>query len=140
MCLFVNWYTTRKRAKEDIIVYKVVRKDWQIKNAYRTFYREELVCIGDTQVAKSLRKTYNSGFKEWNDKYTSWTIEEGIHSIASLKDAMNTSHWYSHFIILKCIIPKGELYYKGLWYNQYDEKMVGYTSKSLKLIEIAKYE
>jgi hypothetical protein len=59
------------------------------------------------------------------------SIEDGIHSVKSLKVAKRLTSLYETTFVAKCIIPKGSEYYIGN-FNGY----VSYASDTLKYVEI----
>ena len=80
---------------------------------YFTPYRDMLVKMGNTYKSKLSKEGAS--------------IEKGIHSFASQKDAKNLGY----DCVAKCIIPKWSIYYKGLY-----ERDPAYASNVLTYIEI----
>jgi len=100
MCLHLKTrFAIRHKAKKDIIVYKELTEkeviiNSNVKKVYITPYMNFEVKIGET--------------------YTSQLVKDrefvflGIHSVKNSNDL-------SEFLVkVKCIIPKGAYYYKGL--------------------------
>ena len=83
-------------------------------NGYKTPYKKAIVEIGET---------YTSELEKTGD-----TIEKGLHTFKTMKDAKYLSH-----IVTKCIIPKGSKYYKGMCGID-----VSYASDCLTYVEIVK--
>ena len=110
----------------DNIVNKIIVNDEIMLNmveiaGYETYYQEAEVEIG---------KTYTSDLIKCLD-----TVEDGLHSFENFSDANFEAMcciWHKH-IVVKCIIPKGSKYYKGL-FGSYDS----YVSNKLTYIEIIK--
>ena len=119
MCLVLkSTFTWAKKAKKDIIVYKVIKED---NGMYKTPCQNFVVKIGETYTSKL-------------NKHSS-VVEEGLHSFENFSDANFEAMcciWHKH-IVVKCIIPKGSKYYKGL-FGSYDS----YVSNKLTYIEIIK--
>lgn len=129
MCL--NDVGERKVAERDIVCYKLVHGHYAPH--YRTMYRRDPVHIG---------KSYRSKFRfRWNDPEYH-IIEQGLHSLAYKKDALRWKSVYGvcNLHIVKCIIPKGSLYYVGT----YDipskingvEYVKSYASNRIKYLEL----
>ncbi len=118
MCLNIGENCRAKRAKTDIICYKIVKK--HNKFYYKTLYKNFLITIGGT---------YTSTFTKdkWNDH---WEIERGLHSLITLQDAQilrfaETNNFlgnHNDFIIVRCSIPKGSKYYEGTFGSSYQFK------------------
>lgn len=111
MCLY-TFQSTPKVAEEDIICYKVLTKDLK-SPCYGLQYE-----LGNL-ITSELKNDF------CDDGYNS--IEEGLHTLKDLDNAKTTSvftcwrvqnawinmHGVNAPIIVKCIIPKGSLYYEG---------------------------
>lgn len=128
MCLRIAKGVSEKMAEADIICYKILRvKD----NGFETPYRYFSVVIGNT---------YHSDLNGEERTYYI-DIEEGLHSFADASDAeflifQNENKYPNQtikFVMAKCIIPKGSLYYKGK-FNYYDS----YASDCIRYEEIIK--
>lgn len=115
MCLQTKWKKPKK-AEKNIICYKLFDNDEfcsQVQNfKYEVGkkYKTELIitkdiCAYDQQAA-------NSRDELLIDELLS--ISKGFHT-ARYPKRFDTTKWDSHSgIIVKCIIPKGSLYYSGL--------------------------
>ena len=86
---------------------------------YVTPYRDTIINIGETYKSK-LRKFITP---------IGYTIEEGLHSFTRVEDAYNDGCG----IIVKCIIPKGSKYYKGVFGY---ESVPSYASDCITYVEI----
>ena len=128
MCLKLNsWYSRKKTAKEDIIVFKHLYK--QVINGvsyYHTPYRNSPVIIGETYDSKLERLT---GVNE---------VHHGLHSFESVIDCNKDGFLETKFdrisVVAKCIIPKGSRYYKGI-FSSCGCKLTSYASDKLTYIE-----
>jgi len=90
------------------------------KKVLRTPFREFEVEIGES---------YTSEIQRCEN-----TIEKGLHSFKDLSDTINFSEGFRTSgipVIVKCVIPKGSLYYEGTFKN-----CVSYASDYLKYVEI----
>lgn len=111
MCLNIGIFSRKKIAKEPIKVYKVYLKRDNTETFVSPYTRSEL----------DIYKTQESNLGvEWFNRDSIRTVEEGLHSIESLKDAWSiklqedrTSGFSSH--IFECEIPTKSEYYKGTW-------------------------
>ena len=108
MCLKIK--SQLLEAKEDITVYKLLERIILSPEKFRSFYR----CV-----PVELEKSYESGLEV--DTYNN-EIDEGIHSMANLKGAIELLELESVYsswsgVIVECIIPKGAHYYNGTFSN-----------------------
>jgi hypothetical protein len=103
MC-FVVEYTHPESfiAKEDITCYKVVN------------YREEKIVSEYKKFVYDIDKLYklDEPLKEINGQ-----IEKGFHSYTKLRIAVGDKTDYQ--IVIKCIIPKGSVYFISDYYEEY---------------------
>ena len=134
MCLNVKWYSIKRKAKEDIECFKVLRR---VDSTSRlvTWCRDYPVTIGEEMVAKTLKKEYWASYRQ------KWRVEVGIHTVKTKDEALKViahSGFFRSAIIVRCIIPKGTEYYKGKWpADMYDRVLLdSYASKSLIIKEI----
>lgn len=107
MCLTLDSSAVERVADRDIVCYKVVNKS--IRSVYyRTFYRGNKIEIG---------KTYNSSLKKYTDVWKRSIVEKGLHSFFTKTDVFDlykkTRKSSTPMFVVKCIIPKGSLYYAG---------------------------
>ena len=120
MCLKLQWWNRRTHtAKKDIVVYKVVVGG---DNSLKTAYRFEHIKID---------AMYLSSLNRYGDR-----VFQGLHSLKSFKRAKQLSdqQWRGH--VIKCIIPKYSMYYKGVWDNSpYFKRATGYASDTLKYVK-----
>lgn len=84
-----------------------------LKPVFETFFRATPIEIGET---------YTSEIKVNN-----YTIHKALHSFCYKKDA----RVYGNFKVAKCIIPKGSIYYRGIFGS-----VPSYASNQLKYVEI----
>lgn len=122
MCLYTK-QTEPKIAEEDIICYKFYTRDNEMLfSPYQGSRAPEIGVITNTELG-----IHNFlGFKR---------IDKGFHSFKTLEETKHEVKgcWNNHdLVIFKCIIPKGSLYYSGIFKGYYES----YCSNSIKLIEI----
>ena len=121
MCLELKKYSKPKIAKKDIICYKALLK--LDDGILRTPYQNSPIKIGEI---------YQSNIINKNCK-----IEIGIHSFENIEDILRwvnrcyLSIYLERLLKVKCIIPKGAKYYKGMFLE-----FNSYASNELKYIEI----
>lgn len=139
MCL----HTTNKFpriATKDIETYKVVAKaDSFVCSPYRTQYKWEFnKVIKDKESAKIVkRKFYRDGTKM---ETTQKEISRGFfHTYLDLDEARNMQNYFQvtasclvEYTIVKCIIPKGTVYYSGVD----DSGLKCYASKHIIMTDI----
>ena len=120
MCLNIKKDQKPKIAKRNITVYKVVDKE---DNELTTPWYFLVVEIGEE---------YSSKLIIQSDSFNP-IITEGLHSFADLEEATADAE-DDALVLIKCIIPKGSIYYKGIdcFNNQ------SYASNKLKYIKILK--
>lgn len=132
MCLYTK-QTEPEIAEEDIICYKFYRR-WNkiLFSPYQESRAPEIGIVVNTELEKSYRPTDNGsyihnllGFKR---------VNKGFHSFKTLEEIKHKVNGYRNLdlVIFKCIIPRGSLYYKGIFGDRYES----YCSNSIKLIEI----
>jgi len=119
MCLNLKFFALPRKAKEDIEVYKILMR--MHEDYYVTPYRGEPIKIGETYT--SYLKPYLSGFKK--------KLDVGIHSFTKKEDV--TLFFNYNTVRVKCIIPKGAWYYKGI-FNYNGVSFENYASDTLKYI------
>ena len=121
MCLYKRG--NRKRAKKDIIAYKVLvynRRDARFHSMYKNYIWD----IGVEQEAKKARPGRISKDGEVGSGYFhSYKYAFAINISESTLDYKTC--------IFRCIIPKGSYYYEGFHSDGID----GYASKKLKIVE-----
>lgn len=117
MCLLVN--TQYKIAKEDIVCYKILEKDYygHLFSPY-TLFRWEL-----NKLTKAEGKPYFTSFKE--TKHIAVGYFHTFKSIVAAKKQLKLWPNRNH-LICKCTIPKGTKYWEGLY-----EGYKGFASKNL---------
>jgi len=175
MCLFVHPESKSLVAESDIEVYKVLLKNsdpiYELKLV--SPYQACLYEIGETYFSNFLpdSKLLSKVVDDW-DSYpnvpkdlaqlmpsevfddTIGLVEYGIHTFKNVEDAKTLIQsgniqlddgFDTKIIIVKCIIPKGSLYYFGSWIlhpypwvaeSSIIKRMDSYCSKNLKIIEI----
>lgn len=126
MCLQLKPNYEKKIASEDIPVYKTLISCIYGENKGKmvTPYRKVVIEIG---------KTYKATIRV-NKKYVQ--CEEGLHSFKYKKDALQDimDNGYDVNYIVKCIIPKGSIYYIGM----FDHDLISYCSNKLTYVKIIK--
>lgn len=122
MCLTVNRYFSKRYAFRDIIVYKCLYKSGI---DYYTYYRNAKVEI-PSQVFSKIEK-YPSCVT-----FFKIDIERALHSFAKEKACRQTAAYRDkNVVIVKCIIPKGSIYYVGEFAHY-----KSYASDKLNYVEI----
>lgn len=120
MCLTIKQNAKERIAKRDIIVYKWLEED-EILKSLRTPYRLQPIKI-DKTYESDLLLLFNNNI-----------ITVGLHSFErkmdAVKDIMMTAFGFNP-IIVRCIIPKGSKYYKGVFYNK-----IACASNSIKYVK-----
>lgn len=134
MCLRVGKIKKRSTAKEDIVCYKAI-KQYKLAKGYMTFYRDYPIELGNTYKSELILLEYQI----FN------AIEIGLHSFENYEDCKkfisdNTKYVYNkEYFIVKCIIPKGSKYFKGIYMDFIDNGTIPYecyASDCLKYEEI----
>lgn len=106
MCLTVKRFAFKKKAKKDIVCYKILYKlGYTYKSQFQGFEYVTGVMY-NTELGKKVKDPAN---KEWG-------IYQGFHSYANKKDS---KHLYaeSSEVCMQCRIPKGSYYYEGKFGN-----------------------
>ena len=131
MCLIIESESNPKPKIVDrpIVCYKVVERwlgDWQ------TPYRSKKIEIG---------KTYESKLDCKCDGYMNFSVEAGLHSMTDYKSAQKLKEILQFdepkytYEIIKCAIPKGSRYYKGIFKANYINSLSSYASDKIEYIE-----
>ena len=123
MCFYITDH--KRRAKKDILVYKLVSRDRPDK--IRSSIKGFKYMLGSTYTTKF---SYSGGFTvlpTWPFIFHT-AVEQGYHSYTSYSRAF--LHQDSMSKIMRCIIPKGTLYYINIWKQEY-------VSQSLKPLNFA---
>jgi hypothetical protein len=129
MCLILTETREQFIADRDIICYKHVQfyKNDGDENYYLTPYRKYVVGIGHSFCSDI----------SFLDEFT---IEQGLHSFKFKKSCIADAKVEivsirnrnkSNYAICKCVIPKGSIYYKGLFGTE-----PSYASNKIKYVEI----
>jgi len=128
MCLKVSGDDVLLTAKRDLVCYKFIESDVETPNNYTTPYRYLPIEIGET---------YDSVLDELNvvglnvDGF--YIINLGLHSLTNKADctkfAKHFTNQRNNQCVVKCIIPKGSLYYKGAFegYNGFVSNRITYV-------------
>jgi len=125
MCLDLKWWSKKRIATKDIVVYKVVETVGWGSEALQSPYRSMPVNIGETYsipepaIGKLGSKVY-----------------QGFHSLKGKKYAKKLTLGHYRGRVAKCIIPKGSTYYNGTWNRFQLFNPIGYVSDSIKYVEI----
>lgn len=118
-------------AEEDIVVYKIVKKSENERFIhYYTLFRYMTVCIGAQYSLDHYEEEYFYRGIHWGE------VEYGFHSFSekSAKDYIQYITKHSAVVILKCIIPKGSYYIKGVFASAFGY-FDSYASTSIKYLE-----
>lgn len=125
MCLTVKRFAFKKKAKKDIVCYKVLYK-WGY--TYRSqFQRFEYVTgmMYNTELGKKVKDPFN---REWD-------IYQGFHSYANKEDSKPKRLCAEiSAVCMQCIIPKGSYYYEGKF-----GKCKSYASESIIIDHIVDF-
>lgn len=116
MCLYVSSKKNRKKAKEDIICYKVLN----------TKHGDLLSIFEHFKWTLGVEETAEKATDIWGDK-----IRDGyFHTYDNYFNAVKES-LFPGFEVFECIIPKGTYYYKG----RHSDSFEGYASKKLIVVK-----
>ena len=141
MCLYIAKDADAQIASEDITVYKVLIKNavhlghhyyyispYQHKPYEIGFLYSSPISFGEATYGIHKNSYWNdlfAGLKEYEyDTYIDEipafairTVEQGLHSFASLEDAQHFATLYDSddVVVMKCTIPAGAAYYEGKW-------------------------
>lgn len=104
MCLDLKFFAFRRKAKEDIKVFKVL---YYREGKYFTPFQHYQVEIGKEYTSKLDRKFFSveDGLHSFEDYMDAWFV-------AQVRQAVTTR---SEYIVVGCTIPKGAYYYKGFY-------------------------
>ena len=109
MCLF-PLHDRPKVAKKDIVCYKIVQKSSTKKNEMISMYQK-------FEYKLNVLYTSDLDIPIIDDNCLVAVINKGIHAYEEKRALNNELIYIRAFIIdalpIKCIIPKGSLYYKG---------------------------
>lgn len=126
MCLDLKWWSRKRIATKDIIVYKVVTNYcWNPGYSFRSSYQSMPIKIGETYNVLQIVKCRAR-------------ILQGFHSLKSLKATNELLQEDFRRCIVKCIIPKGSTYYNGIFERCQLFNPIGYVSDSIKYVELLK--
>ncbi len=121
MCLKVNedfktraearaFYKKPLRAKEDIIVYKVLEvHNRGVEPQYQSQYRGTEYTLGE--VKKAIK--FSSYIDWWHNSKWELSINKGLHAYTNRSYAFSQAKRESGWSVVECVIPKGTLYFKG---------------------------
>lgn len=130
MCLITNKKAEILTAKEDIPCFKFLYKGYN-EELEQTLYsvHGEYVQNKLVRLRKQLKRFPLNGTRG-----RLFYTNEGFHSYdeRAIKDTRARLFHGEHYLLYKCIIPKGAKYYEG-YHNT--RRKTGYVSTSLKVIE-----
>lgn len=116
MCLIIKENQEAKRARKDIIVYKIVEQDVLGEGILSTPFQHVTIAIGKKYETSKQFEAESDCEHEEDEK----AIGKGLfHSYPTYKEAedslkfMESVHTTIKFGIAKCIIPKRALYLEG---------------------------
>lgn len=124
MCLFTE-QTKPLIAEEDIVCYKIYYDSYGV---LRTPWRNVPMPKKDEIITTDLEDKPFEGY-----------VRFGYHSLEQLIDAtfiasVLSNSWLSYSVVVKCVIPKGSKYYRGIFYFK-GKEYSSYCSKSIKVIK-----
>ena len=94
------------KAKKDFVVYKHIINDGR---GYFTSFRRAKIEIGKTYESE-LTVDFRVDWSLENSKYS--VVETGLHSYVNFEDANEQAVHFKE-VLVKCIVPKGSIYYTG---------------------------
>lgn len=130
MCLYIKSCSSPKKATEDITCYKVIMKvNNCMKTPYQGFQIDEKIISGEKPFKAEIwdGKDRSIKVKEFQKlgSRISGTIGYGaIHTFKTKKDAKANAIIFADKIryyrmsVYKCVIPKGTLYYEGVFNSE----------------------
>lgn len=136
MCFYIRnneKEATLYEALEDITCYKLLYNNLQSPYLYYRYTLNKKV-KSKLKIPKHINKKGNLQFKvhkKYDKGFNILTIEQGLHSYTNLKKARYKNMYGWDQSIFKCKIPKGSLFYK----NNYTEE---YVSNQLIVIKRVK--
>lgn len=113
----------KKIATHDITCYKVVMTR---RNKYYTIYYGKYVKIGGS---------YRSSIKGYYSYCSCSCITKALHSYSNKRSAISDSAYKRGAAVIRCIIPKGAVYYIGKF-----GKDRAYASNKLKYVELVVFK
>lgn len=122
MCLYTRQMRAR-RAEKDIICYKTVWKRTAPKNkgTFLSKYKNFIYKLGETYTEPMFAEIPEN----WGTGNEFGAVKFGFHSYTDLRTAMEDM--YYHEAVIRCVIPKGALYYG-------DQDSICYCSKTIRII------
>ena len=133
MCLKVTEKSKKRKATKDIVCYKIVKL---VDDVILTPYWDAEVVIGNTYTSDIVHDEIHN------------LVYQALHSFATINGAKLERQWQNNFhyftAIVKCTIPKGARYIKGLYdttisNGEYKSNMVeAYASDTITYNEILK--
>lgn len=162
MCLYTEYDAVPTVAEQDIEVYKVVIRDddGTLLSPFQNFeykvgerYDGMLILnqIDNVENSVTIRSIIRLVESKVKDKKLG-SCHVGFHSFVSLEQLNEVYTTLdgilaNRHVVLRCVIPKGETYYKGIWPTMVPTVLFGkstiknivvenYASSSIKVIEV----
>ncbi|QDJ96583.1 hypothetical protein Xoosp13_397 [Xanthomonas phage Xoo-sp13] len=104
-----------------------------VDNTFLSPFRKHPYTLNTEYTADEFRPLAST-YELEDDRYSGY-VEEGLHTFADVwdvKDEARRSSQYSteYYVVVKCTIPKGTRYFKGIWHSQYGIAL-SYASEKL---------
>lgn len=160
MCLYTEVNAKPSVAESDIVVYKVMKRIKGVEGQFVSPFQKMDYFPGQSYTSEfssgtdkvftrhdELHRIYELASTDADSGEESLgIIERGIHSFVELGDAQEyvaVDHRCESHTILKCVIPAGAEYHKGIWlYQNYffsrAYEVDSYASTALTVIEEVK--
>lgn len=119
MCLLKQ--SSKLKATQDIVCYKVC---YLRNNHLYSFFHDDFVWDLNKVYEAERAKPASSRSSIYDGYFHSYEKSESSYDLFA----------YANTVLVKCIIPKGTYYYKGI----HQAGKWGYASKKLKIVEIVK--
>jgi len=129
MCL-LTFRIKPKKAKEEIVCYKIYRLEYIKSKTLYSAYFDYPTRVGELLYNDEIKEVFPHGM------FVHCVGAGYFHSFKHLRSAIRkryefSKHHTGHYVVVKCTIPQGSLYYAGSY-----EFRVSYASEQLRIEEI----